>query len=503
MSSRNRLLSSDITLPSPPAVAIRILEAVKKEKAPSDELARIISADPALAAKILKVANSSIYALPFRVDSIKKAITILGIDALKNVALSFVIATNMVGSSKGGFDFELFWKRSLTAAVGAECISGLLRKKDSDIFATALLQDIGILIMYMNNPEEYLSLLKEKHASNGLIFELEKSTFGFDHQEIGSYVLKNWGLPESIYLPIRYHHENGNVPEEFAAKVDIMNLADRLSAIYHGSKNYSDYQLIKKSLCDDFNTCDNKVDEAIDSVCSKSIEIFSFFELDPGDIKPLSQILQEANEELGKLNLSYEQLVVELKRAKERAEALARELREANERLKELVFRDGLTGLYNHAYFQDLMDRELNKAIRYKRAFSLIMFDLDHFKQINDQHGHPVGDIVLKELSRVVTNGVRQYDAVARYGGEEFAIILPETDLEGAATLGERLRKAVEGMEVPVNGATVKTTISVGITTWVPGSTARSKMDIIASADKALYYSKNTGRNKTSVLRMN
>jgi diguanylate cyclase (GGDEF)-like protein len=193
---------------------------------------------------------------------------------------------------------------------------------------------------------------------------------------------------------------------------------------------------------------------------------------------------------------------VELKQAKEKAEKFARELKEANEKLREMAFRDGLTGLYNHRYFQDLMDHELSRASRYKKAFALIMFDLDHFKKINDQYGHPSGDLVLKQVSQAVKNILRESDIAARYGGEEFAIVLPETEISGAAVVAERLRRAVEGLEILANGRRINTTISVGVTSYSVSQGKKEKSEILAAADHALYNSKNTGRNRISIINL-
>jgi diguanylate cyclase (GGDEF)-like protein len=241
------------------------------------------------------------------------------------------------------------------------------------------------------------------------------------------------------------------------------------------------------------------LESTIDSVANKSLEILSFFEIESGNMKPFSQILQEANEELGKLNLTYEQLTVELKQAKEKAEKFAHELKDANEKLREMAFRDGLTGLYNHRYFQDLMDNELSRSQRYKKPFSLMILDLDHFKKINDEYGHPVGDIVLKDVSKAIENTIRDSDFAARYGGEEFAVVLPETELRGAAILAERLRKAIEQLEIDTNGCRVDVTVSVGVTCYHPSTAKIEKSEIFTQADNALYKSKNKGRNMISI----
>jgi diguanylate cyclase (GGDEF)-like protein len=272
-----------------------------------------------------------------------------------------------------------------------------------------------------------------------------------------------------------------------------------MSSVYHGTRSAEKFQDIEKILCGDYGVNEGDLESTIDSVANKSLEILSFFDIEPGNMKPFSQILQEANEELGKLNLSYEQLTVELKQAKEKAEKFAHELKKVNEQLREMAFRDGLTGLYNHRYFQDLMDNELSRSRRYKKPISLIMFDLDHFKKINDEYGHPVGDIVLEKVSRTIENTIRASDLAIRYGGEEFAIVLPETDLRGAAILAERLRKAVEQMEIDINGCRIDVTVSVGVTCYYPSTDKIEKSKIITEADNALYNSKNKGRNMISI----
>jgi len=276
-------------------------------------------------------------------------------------------------------------------------------------------------------------------------------------------------------------------------------LSDKMSSVYHGTRRAEKFQDIKKIICGDYGMKEEDLESTIDSVANKSVEILSFFEIEAGNMKPFSQILQEANEELGKLNLTYEQLIVELKQPKEKAEKFAHELKKVNEQLREMAFRDGLTGLYNHRYFQELMDNELSRSRRYKKSFSVMMLDIDHFKKINDEYGHPVGDIVLKEVSKTIENTIRDSDFAARYGGEEFAVVLPETELRGAAILAERLRKAIEQLVIDTKGCRIDVTVSVGVTCYHPSTAKIAKSEIFTQADNALYNSKNKGRNMISI----
>ncbi len=183
----------------------------------------------------------------------------------------------------------------------------------------------------------------------------------------------------------------------------------------------------------------------IDEAATGCQEILISFDLNQGEIKPYSLMLQEANKALGDLQLSNEQMLLEMQEAKEKAERLAGELQDANSRLKELVYRDGLTGLYNHRYFQEALDNELSRARRYHTSVSLILFDVDHFKQVNDTHGHPAGDLVLMNIARAVSTAVRPSDIVSRYGGEEFAVILPETGPPGLKSLPQDCDGASRG----------------------------------------------------------
>jgi len=501
LSNIRELISKKIRLPSPPAIAIKILDMVRRDDFSFRELAQIIESDPALMAKVLKVANSPYYNFTRKVDNIDMALSVLGTHAVKNIALSFVICSDMKATGESGFDFDLFWRRAITAAVAADLTAALVGMSSQDIFVTALLQDIGIIVLFSSCPEEYQLVMKENIASKGPISEIEKHCFGFDHQELGAELLSQWHIPEGICIPIMHHHGNSPVPEEYRMQVEILRLSDILSAIYHGGRSVDSVFKVRERLKTVFGVQEEAAERLIDSVASKSLDILGTFEIPAGGMRPFSAILQEANEELSNLNTSYEMLVIELRQAKEKAEKLADELHNANVKLHELVFSDALTGLYNHRFFQEAMDREIDRSRRYKREFSLILFDIDHFKRINDTYGHLVGDRVLVAISRATERSVREADIIARYGGEEFAVILPETDLGSAKAVAERLRHDIESQNIEVDGMTIKLTISVGYTGYSHSAMIQDKRAVIGMADKAFYMAKQSGRNMVFALK--
>jgi len=160
---------------------------------------------------------------------------------------------------------------------------------------------------------------------------------------------------------------------------------------------------------------------------------------------------------------------------------------------------DRMTGLFSHHFFEKNLDEELERARRYKSTFSLVMFDIDHFKKFNDIYGHLQGDRIIREIARIMCKAIRQVDFPARYGGEEFALILPAVDVKGALVVAERIRKRVEAFGFPSanGGEPLHVTISVGVTEFDPES-AYAPSEIIREADRALYQSKENGRNRVT-----
>jgi HD-like signal output (HDOD) protein len=183
--------------------------------------------------KVIRAANSDIYSMPDKTTSIERALAILGVHVVKNIALSFSRADEVNWSPENGFNINYFWKRSITAAIGAELLSDFLGIEEDNIFVTALLQDLGILILYCRYPDEYTKLIEEKQNTRIPFEVLEKRTFGFTHLEFGAGILKKWGLPENIYLPVMYHHGYGDAPDPHKDAARILCLAQAFSSIFN------------------------------------------------------------------------------------------------------------------------------------------------------------------------------------------------------------------------------------------------------------------------------
>jgi len=360
-----------------------------------------------------------------------------------------------------------------------------------------LFQDIGIGAMFLARSEDYLSVRDEKTVSGRTLSEVEREVFSFDHQELGAALLKKWGLPENIYLPVQYHHRPDNAPLQLRTLCRVISASSHVSGVYYGNGSARNVRRSKELLREWFDLVENRAMSLIDAVAQKSDEVLSQFKLGSAKLQTYSQLLEKANQELSRLNFSSEVLVLEFKEAKKKADHLAAQLKAANEKLRNIAFRDEMTGLYNHGFFQESLMSELRSAQRTRQPLSLIIFDVDKFKTINVTYGHQSGDIALRFIADYLRQNTRSSDIAARYGGDEFVIILKETPLNVAMARATAICEGVRSMPANLGGSSITITISVGVAACDPGKELTNSQ-LIQQADEALYRSKHDGRNRVS-----
>jgi diguanylate cyclase (GGDEF)-like protein len=487
MGSQNDLkdLSKKIgKLPTLPGVAIKILQAMQRETPNIGEISEVISADGPLSAKVLRVVNSPFYGLSKKITSVHQAMVYLGLNAVKNLALSFSLLRGFAPKRKGAFDYVQFSKDSLVGAVAAKSLTEKInRRHGENAFFLGLLQNIGMLIMVESMPDEYEKVIGEAGSIGRPLHEIEKNLLGINHMEVGEFVTHSWGLPASFNVPIGFHH----CPERLACPLDDI---EQLTRILHLSSLYID--LFKSS---DLNAGYAEIEKHIQaykltSVVDKSDfaeevaegvkSIFPIFDLQIDEKKHI-EIIDAARSELADLSSEL------LNQVHSQAQCL--------DQLRQQVGLDSMTQLYNHERFMEILYQEISRAARYKTPLSIIMADVDHFKSINDFFGHQAGDHALKCVSAQLKKLLRDSDHIARYGGEEFAIILPMTPLKDTLLTAERLRKSIESQKIIYDERSISVTMSFGIASFENNR----EIDVegfIKMADEALYDAKNTGRNK-------
>ena len=228
---------------------------------------------------------------------------------------------------------------------------------------------------------------------------------------------------------------------------------------------------------------------------------------------PISQLIK-ASEEITKKNYQTpihlkadKELTILINRFNEMQEAiLLREeklekknemLRSQRDKLRDMAFRDGLTGLFNHSLLIELFEKEFEKS-RNKHSVSFLMLDIDYFKQVNDTYGHLAGDIILRQVAKILTKSTRADDIIGRYGGEEFGIILPDTDAATALSIGEKIRQTIKNHLFDINTAIIQITLSCGIYSAACEEII-THMEVIKLADEALYRAKQKGRDRVEL----
>ncbi len=497
-----KIVLNSPSLPTLPTVASKLVSITSKAETTMAEIANLISMDISLSAKVLKIANSAFYSFSSKISTVQQAVSSIGKNAIRSLVLSVSFLTIKTNHKNEVFDYEKFWQKSLSSAVAAKLIMSKVDKTDPDeVFIAALLQNIGELIIARSFPELYELIVNTPISNDSDILALEQKIIGADHAFIGYEVIKNWGFPIELLTPIQFHHN----PEKYTGSnaklktaANVVYLSGIITNILFSDKpqDYHRTFIEKSKAMLNFN---NKViDKILENVHTEIAEVAEVFDFHIENPKSIEMILQEANIALSLINLSYEQMNKELISAKMELQKLTKDLEEKNKKLEALANIDGLTGVYNHRYFQTFLETEISRAMRKETPVCLVLFDVDHFKGFNDNHGHQVGDFILKEMCKLVRKNLRDYDLIARYGGEEFAVVLVETSMEHAMDIAEKLREAIDTNIFIDSIDEYKVTASFGVAVMYPAKDDFSKSDLIEFADKALYESKKKGRNKVT-----
>lgn len=474
-------------LPSPVGIALRVLELCRRDSTELTEIADVIMTDPALSGRLLKYANSAALGVGEPSNSVRDAVLRLGIRGVKLTALGFSVATPDGAKTCRGFDLQRFWLENfLRAVVARHCVAAQLEVDREQAFTASLLAGIGQLALAIGLGEDYPRVLAEAEQGRPLI-EVERDHLGADHLEISALMLADWGLPESLVDAVKHRGSWESAPESAQALARTIELADALLPLFLEQEIPQDTRAHARALIEN----DLQLDEASWTAMTEGIvqdyaEMTSVFEIAlPGPMSVLD-LYAEAQEEATRVGM-----VAQLEQSK---------AVEANRELLRRATTDALTGIANRAKFDERIRDMIAGVERGHGDFALFLFDIDFFKKFNDQHGHDIGDLVLKRVACAVDNSMREVDFVARYGGEEFVVIAPQADRRGACIIAARLRQCVAQLAIPLHDETLGVTISIGFALTSDYKTPPTAEKLTADADAQMYLSKDHGRNTWSYL---
>jgi diguanylate cyclase (GGDEF)-like protein len=480
------------TLPSLPAVALQIIKASNEPDVSISDVANLVKMDPAIASKILMVTNSPLYGLRRRVDNLRQAMALLGLNACLTLALNFSLISSLRKKRKDGMDYDLYWRRSLISAVACQVLGaekGLTSLEQ--LFLSGLLQDIGILVLDKLVPGEYADIYARADNHREL-YEIEKQTLGGSHDEVGAWLLGHWHFPDIILSAVSGSHSSQPGPiagdEDCFHRcvslsgwlADIWLTDDREGALITAAKNAKDLLGMDKTV----------LTGVIERISDALPEISNMFGVEFSSPDQAEVILEQAREAMMRQNLKM------LQQLEEQKHAMAVHVRE----LEEKTLRDGMTGLYNREYLDKALTREYASASEQGWPLSIVFIDLDRFKDINDTYGHQFGDKVLISTARFLMQEIRQCDIAARYGGEEFVLVLPGLETAKARNMLDRLRsKFSKKVYITNAGEKIQLTFSAGLATHMEKQCFDSVQDLIREADCCMYTAKQAGRNRVEV----
>ena len=480
------------SLPSLPSVALRILELCQQDQLDLNQITKVISNDPALSAKLLKTANSPIFTLRREVTTISYAVSILGLSAIRTLVLSFSLAANcQTGNHRRLRDF---WRRSLLSALAArELCQGQHAGMQEEAFLGALLQDIGMLALAQALGAQYTKLLEAAAGNHDKLIDLERQAFGGDHSEVGAWLLSRWRVPALLAQVVGASHtqpaadeQTGETGPERALK-QIVALSGRFADQWAGVPAEAPACLFEAANRSRSAGLPVDIDAVNAQLVQQAPVLAPLFNVQL-DATGMASALEQAQEVLMALSLRASQELTDIHQALARLESrTATLLVEAQ--------RDQLTAVANRGYTSSYLEEVFKAACDSNKLVGIIFADVDHFKQVNDTHGHVAGDSVLRSVAETMVRSVRGGDFVGRWGGEEFVVIMRAESVNDLAAVAERIRSNVEQTPHSVGKGLANITVSLGCALLERTRHLRSA-DLLEEADRALYQAKRSGRNQ-------
>lgn len=496
-----------IGIPTIPAVAMRLLNAISDPNVPIPKIVEIIKTDPGITAKLLKAANSPFYGGGAKIDSLDRAVVWLGKHAVSCLALSFSLADN---ANRGGLldkYYQEIWLQSVIQGLAMELLANRIDKRMRDsAFVTGLLMDVGRLALLQAYSSQYTPVIDRARDEQRRLKEIEQEVLETTHAEISGELLAAWSLPETMVEVVRLHDLSPCELFEMAQRpeyplIGMANTASAASDFLFGNDPAGSLDRLQSLTTELYDFVDADLDNFLEELRGRLHETSEMFSTDISRLPTSSELLACAMEQLAQLSLRSH---LQAQDMSQRSAELAREnesLRSKVTDLEQKTCVDGLTEVYNREYFQARLQQRVRQCEEV-RTVGVLFADIDKFKKINDTYGHLTGDEVLRHIGRTLRDNVRGNDVVARYGGEEFVILVDNPDMQQFNGMAERIRRCIAASKAVCGDLSLQVTISLGGVLFFPGSaqsTPQFHEELVAVADEAMYECKRAGGDRVQI----
>jgi diguanylate cyclase (GGDEF)-like protein len=466
-------------LPSLPAVAIQVLELVRDPRSELSQLARLVSKDPALASKILRTANSSIYSRPAKVSKLTQGLTLLGLQTVRVLVLGFSLVRNLKNYKNRGFRPLEYWRRAIYSATAALTLAQRVHlDNQEEAFVAALLMDIGMLALDELFGEQY-GKINEKARSHSELVKLEESQLQISHAEVGGFLAEMWGLPAVLAAPMKWHHRPAEVEDASLRQLaQICYLAGRCADVFVEQSAATAIAELREYCRGQYSMTESDCDGLLNQISRRTSEIAPLFDIELNSGVSYEAILKKANDSVIQMTLASQE---QARREKERTdqEALAQ----------------GPTRLASRSQFDELLAKKFVGLEPNAKRMALVMIEIDGLDSLRQGQGGAAASVAIQAVATIARAVVGAEEIIAHFREPVLALILPGRGRTEATSLAEVIRRTVGATPLDVGSKSLCITVSGGVAAVEPVTPFREPAHLIMAASLALDAAQSAGRD--------
>lgn len=474
-----RVLSCD-RLPSLPAVAVKVIELSQDQQVRLQEIASTISNDQGLSAKILKTVNSSFYGLRTPCASINQAIVMLGLSAVKTLALGFSLVASVAESKDKGFDYETYWQRSLFSGVAAKCIASASGKGQAEeAFLGGLLQDVGMIALHRTLGRRYSEVLEQAGGDHRAVVKAELSELEVAHPDVGAMLCARWKLPAELVMPVKFHERPSAAPGDTLHICQCVGLGNIAADALTSKEPAVALKRFYTRAQEWFALSNAQADAIMKSVTQGTREIAHLLKLNVGDIPDVGQLTAKADQQLLQIALPLGG-----------GPASPAET-------------DAVTGLPTRVELNRNVIAGCERAMVGAGPLSLMLLGPDRLGELRLAEGDATADAMLLSLAVALKQHVATaHGLLCRFDDETFAAFIPAGDRSSATRLAETIRTAIAAAPITCKPSgllpvELPVTLSIGMATFDPAATGPARIttaeQLVDVTQRALAAAKRAG----------
>jgi two-component system, cell cycle response regulator len=466
------------SLPTLPTVAVQVLELTSQPSVSVEDIASTIQNDQGLAARVLKTVNSSFYGVRRPCSTINQAVVMLGLGAVKSLALSFSLVNALNNRANSEFDYLSYWRRGLYTAVAAKCIArDAVLAMEEEAFLGGLLQDVGIIGMFHGLERQYLTVLLKTGGDHRSLVKHELAELELQHPDVGAMMCERWKLPQELIVPVRFHERPTAAPDEYASLVRAVALGNTVHDILTDADPKDAYSRFTELGRQWFDFDDETCTSLIRRISEGAKQVSSLFRLDVGASGDVEDILARAHRQREALSTS--------EGPKEAAHGA---------RLGELLTDsdefDALTGALTRRAALTKGAATFTAASSAGKSLSVVIVSIDAFSSVLARAGSGAADAVLAESAHHLFEAVESAGGiVARWDNSSFCLLLPGFDRPESSRTAAEVRQTFETCSPRwrIPGWTGAVTVSIGSATRDAANSGFSKIEqLLTAATKAV-----------------